>query len=119
VQELAVLLASTEERARQALAQDLHDETGVALTVANLALARAEHWLPVEAPAPLDDALNQARAALADVSETSHRIVEGLQTPTFDTGFGAALAEWIERFRARTALPVDFACPRDMRLERL
>ncbi|SAK73475.1 sensor histidine kinase [Caballeronia ptereochthonis] len=119
VQELAALLAATEERARQALAQDLHDETGAALTVANLALARAEHWLPADAPAALGDALRQAREALADVSETSHRIVEGLQMPTFDAGFASVLDGWIERFRARTAISVDFSCPADARLERL
>jgi signal transduction histidine kinase len=119
VQELAALLAATEERARRALAQDLHDETGAALTVANLSLARADHWLPDDAPAALGDALHQARTALADVSETSHRIVEGLQTPTFDKGFAPALAAWIERFRTRTALSVDLSCPRDARLERL
>ncbi|SAL48294.1 putative signal transduction histidine kinase [Caballeronia peredens] len=119
VQELAALLAATEERARRALAQDLHDETGAALTAANLALARAAHWLPADAPAALGDALHQAREALADVSDTSHRIVETLQTPAFDAGIAAALDTWIERFRARTAMSVDFACPRDARLQRL
>lgn len=119
VQELAALLAATEERARQALAQDLHDATGAALTAANFALARAEHWLPEDAPSALGDALHQARTAVADVSETSHRIVEGLQTPTFDKGFVDALTEWIASFRARTTLPVDLSCPRNARLERL
>lgn len=119
VQELAALLAGTEERARQALAQDLHDASGAALTVANIALARAEHWLPADAPAALDDALHQARAALADVCETSHRIVEGLQTPTFDANFAATLAGWIADFGARTAIAVDFSCPDDARLDRM
>ncbi|WP_250514344.1 ATP-binding protein [Caballeronia sp. INDeC2] len=119
VQELAALLASTEERARQALAQDLHDETGAALTVANLALARVEHRLPADAPAALGDALHQARAALAEVCETSHRIVEGLQTPAFDANFAATLAEWIASFGARTAISVDFSCPDDARLDRM
>ncbi|AET90565.1 putative signal transduction histidine kinase [Burkholderia sp. YI23] len=119
VQELAALLAATEERARQSLAQDLHDNTGTALTVANLALARAEHWLPADAPPALGDALHQARAALAEVCETSHRIVEGLQTPAFDTSFAATLADWIGSFGARTAIAVDFACPDDARLGRL
>jgi len=119
IQELAALLAATEERARQALAQDLHDETGAALTVANLALARAEHRLPVDAPAALADALRQARAALAEVCETSHRIVEGLQTPTFDANFAATLAEWIACFGARTAISIDFSCPDDARLDRM
>ncbi|KXU85229.1 histidine kinase [Caballeronia megalochromosomata] len=119
VQELAALLAATEERARQALAQDLHDSTGAALIVANLALARAEHRLPVDAPAALGDALHQARAALADVCETSHRIVEGLQTPTFDANFAATLAGWIARFGNRTAIAVGFSCPDDARLDRM
>ncbi|MDR5835320.1 sensor histidine kinase [Caballeronia sp. LZ034LL] len=119
VQELAALLAATEERARQALAQDLHDETGAALTVANLALARAGHWLPADAPAALDDALHQARAALAEVSETSHRIVEGLHVPTFAAGLGAELVSWIESFRVRTTLSVTFACAQDAHLDRL
>jgi signal transduction histidine kinase len=119
VQELAALLAATEERARQALAQDLHDNTGTALTVVNLALARAEHWLPADASPALGDALHQARAALADVCETSHRIVEGLQTPTFDDAFAATLADWIARFGARAALSVDFSCPDDARLDRM
>ncbi|WP_321796537.1 sensor histidine kinase [Caballeronia sp. J97] len=119
VQELAALLAATEERARQALAQDLHDETGAALTVANFALARAEHWLPADAPAALADALHQARSALADVCETSHRIVEGLQKPGFDANFAAPLADWIANFGTRTAISVDFSCPADARLDRM
>ncbi|SAK42092.1 sensor kinase protein [Caballeronia hypogeia] len=119
VQELAALLAATEERARQALAQDLHDATGAALTVANLALARAGHWLPADAPAALADALQQARAALAEVCETSHRVVEGLQTPTFDAGFAATLADWTTSFGTRAGLIVDFICPPDARLERM
>jgi signal transduction histidine kinase len=119
VQELAALLSATEERARRALAQDLHDATGAALTVANIALARAEHWLPADASAALGDALHQARAALADVCETSHRIVEGLQTPTFDANFAATLADWIAGFGARTAIAVEFSCPDDARLDRM
>jgi signal transduction histidine kinase len=119
VQELAALLAATEERARQALAQDLHDGTGTALTVAHLALARAEHWLPADASPALGDALHQARAALAEVCESSHRIVEGLQTPALDADFAATLAAWTASFGARTALAVAFSCPDDARLERL
>jgi len=119
VQELAALLAATEERARQALAQDFHDETGAALTVANLALARAGHWLPADAPATLGDALYQARAALAEVCEASHRIVEGLQTPKLDANFAATLAGWVASFGARTAIAVDFSCPGDARLDRM
>ena len=119
VQELAALLAVTEERARQALAQDFHDGTGAALTVASLALARAEHRLPTDAPAAFGDALLQARAALAEVCETSHRIVEGLQTPAFDANFAATLNDWIASFGARTAISVDFSCPEDARLDRM
>lgn len=119
VQELAALLAVAEERARQALAQDLHDETGAALTVANLALARAEHALPADVPAALGDALRQAREALAEVCETSHRVVVGLQTPAFDRGFASTLAGWIASFGARTAIAVDFHCPPDARVERM
>jgi signal transduction histidine kinase len=110
VRDLTAQLALAEEHARRALAQDLHDDTGAALTAANLALARAEHWLPADAPHACADAITQARACLADVAETCHRIVEGLHEPSFAAGVTSALSAWIANFGERTSISIDFSC---------
>jgi signal transduction histidine kinase len=110
VRDLTAQLTLAEERTRRALAQDLHDDTGAALTAANLALARAEHWLPADTPNACADALKQARACLGEVADTCHRIVEGLHEPSFGAGVAVALAEWIAGFGARTAIRIDFSC---------
>jgi signal transduction histidine kinase len=115
VRDLTAQLTAAEERTRRSLAQDLHDDTGAALTAANLALARAEHWLPADTPDACADALRQARACLVEVADTCHRIVEGLHEPAFGAGVAVALAEWIAGFGARTAIHIDFSCQGDER----
>jgi two-component system, NarL family, sensor histidine kinase UhpB len=110
VRDLTTQLARAEEQARRALAQDLHDDTGAALTAASLALARADFWLPTDAPAACADALTQARACLAEVADTCHRIVEGLHEPSFDAGIEKVFGDWITGFRERAGVKVDFNC---------
>jgi signal transduction histidine kinase len=119
LRDLAAQLAAAEERSRRALAQDLHDDTGAVLTAANLALARAEYWLPADAPAACADALRHAREALSDAADASHRIVAGLHAPAFDAGVGAAFAAWIAQFGERTGIRAEFACADDAPLARI
>jgi signal transduction histidine kinase len=119
VRELAAQIASVEEHTRRSLAQDLHDDAGAALTAANLALARAAHWLPADAPDACADALTQARACLAEITETCHRIVAGLHEPALDCGVVAAIESWIAEFGARSGIQVDFNCLVEISLERL
>jgi signal transduction histidine kinase len=110
VRDLTTQLALAEEHARRALAQDLHDDTGAALTAANLALARAHFWLPADVPAACADAITQARACLAEVAESCHRIVEGMHEPSFDAGIEKVFGEWIAAFGERAGVHVDFNC---------
>ncbi|MDR5773014.1 MULTISPECIES: ATP-binding protein [unclassified Caballeronia] len=119
IDELTTQLAAIEAHTRGTLAQDLHDEMGAVLTAANLAISRAQYWLPANAPAACADALRQARDCIAEAGEASHRIVEDLQAPPFDTGFITGLADWIATFGARAAIHVDFVCPDDSRFDDL
>ncbi len=119
VRDLAAQLAIAEEHTRRALAQDLHDDTGASLTAANLALARAEFWLPSDTPDACAEAIRQARACLAGVVDTCHRIVEGLHEPSFSAGVASALGDWIANFGERTAIRIEFTCQPDATLDRL
>ncbi|WP_244814695.1 sensor histidine kinase [Caballeronia sp. Lep1P3] len=110
VRDLAMQLSRADERARRSLADDLHDETGAILTVASLAIGRAEFSLPADAPAACAEALRQARECLADVAETSHRLVEGLHAPALDSGLNAALEHFVASFAARSGIRVDLSC---------
>ncbi|WP_277186712.1 sensor histidine kinase [Caballeronia sp. BR00000012568055] len=119
VRDLAAQIVSVEEHTRRALAQDLHDDAGAAMTAANIALARVAHWLPADAPDACADALRQARACLADITEACHRIVEDLHEPAFDLGVGVAIEQWIAGFSEQTAIPVNFNQSVEIPLDRL
>jgi signal transduction histidine kinase len=119
VRDLAAQIVSVEEHMRRALAQDLHDDAGAAMTAANIALARVAHWLPADAPDACADALRQARACLADITEACHRIVEDLHEPAFDLGVGLAIEQWIAGFSKQTTIPVNFNQSVEIPLDRL
>ncbi|VXC58914.1 Histidine kinase [Burkholderia sp. 8Y] len=119
LRDLAAQVCQADERARRSLAGDLHDEAGAILTAANLTIARAEFLLPANASAACADALRQARECLAEVAETSHRIVEGLHAPALDDGLAAALAEWLASFGARAGLAINLSCSVEIYAQRL
>lgn len=110
VRELTAQLAAADERARRSIAGDLHDETGALFTAANLAIGRAAFFLPPDAPAACVEALRQARECLVEAADASHRIVEGLHAPAFNSAFADVLADWIDRFGARSALRINLSC---------
>jgi signal transduction histidine kinase len=120
VRQLSAQLAAVDERVRRALAQDLHDDAGSALTAVRFALARIETWLPADAPAPCGEALQTARESLDAACEATHRVVADLHAPRFHGGVARALAEWAARFAAGAslALRIDFHAD-DIRLARL
>jgi two-component system, NarL family, sensor histidine kinase UhpB len=119
VRDLAAQIVSVEEHTRRALAQDLHDDAGAAMTAANIALARVAHWLPADVPDACADALKQARASLAEITEACHRIVEDLHEPSFDAGVATAIEQWIAGFSEQTAIPVIFNQSVEIPLDRL
>jgi signal transduction histidine kinase len=116
VRELAIQVARADERARRALAQDLHDDAGPALTAARFAVARIETWLPADVPATCAEALLLAKQSLDEACEASHRAVAGLHGPRFEHGAGSTLADWIDRFAAHTGLRVTLDRPADEQL---
>lgn len=61
-------------------------------------------------PSACADAITQARACLAEVANTCHRIVEGLHEPSFDAGIEKVFGEWIAAFGQRAGVRVDFNC---------
>jgi signal transduction histidine kinase len=110
VRDLSARLAAADEHARRSIARDLHDETGAILTAANLAISRAEYFLPTDAPAVCAEALRQARECLMEAADTSHRIVERLHEPALADGLCATLRRLIDGFRTASSLRVDLSC---------
>ncbi|MDR5737060.1 sensor histidine kinase [Caballeronia sp. LZ016] len=109
VRELGARLASADERARRSIARDLHDETGAILTAANLAISRAEYFLPADAPAVCAEALRQARECLAEAAKANHRVVERLHEPELEDGLAASLSRSIDTLRTVSSLRIDLS----------
>ena len=110
---LSADLQSAREDERARLAADLHDEFGALLTAARLALARAEAWLPADAPAACRTALTQSDDALGALGCASRRLTTALHEPCLDHGLSAALARWVDAFAAQTQLLIRLVCPTD------
>lgn len=73
IDELTTQLAAIEAHTRGTLAQDLHDEMGAVLTAANLAISRAQYWLP-PMPPPLAPMRFARRATVS--RKQAKRVIE-------------------------------------------
>ena len=105
---LAHRLINVQESERKRLAQDLHDETGQALTVLKVSLELIQKELP-EATNCTQERLEDAVAMTDETLEKLRNIARDLRPPTLDTiGLNATLDRFCQGFAHRTRLPVTY-----------
>ncbi|MGH6610822.1 MAG: response regulator, partial [Burkholderiaceae bacterium] len=102
-------LERAKEEERRAIAQEIHDDIGGALTALKFELVRLGRSLPDSARAQLDSISQLLESAVV----ASHRIQHALRPAVLDAGLVAAL-EWLARgFAERSGIKVDFQSNRD------
>lgn len=103
-------LERAKEDERRAIAQEIHDDIGGALTALKFELVRLKRALPVGLARPQMDEISQL---LESAVVASHRIQHALRPAVLDAGLVAAL-EWLARgFSERSGIKVDFQANRD------
>lgn len=104
-------LERAKEDERRAIAQEIHDDVGGALTALKFEVVRLQREL-AEKPEHADR-LEAIRQLLESAVVASHRIQHALRPAVLDAGLVAAL-EWMTRgFRDRTGMAVEFHANRD------
>ncbi len=103
-------LERAKEDERRAIAQEIHDDIGGALTALKFELVRLTRALPESSVRPQLDAISQL---LESAVVASHRIQHALRPAVLDAGLVAAL-EWLVRgFAERSGIKVDFQANRE------
>ncbi len=103
-------LERAKEEERRAIAQEIHDDIGGALTALKFELVRLARGTSNEAARPQLDAMSQL---LESAVVASHRIQHALRPAVLDAGLVAAL-EWLARgFAERSGIKVDFHANRE------
>ncbi len=105
LRELAQHLQTSIEQERAAIAREIHDDVGGALTAVKFDLA----WMARHAPSPeIADRVAQALESVNHAHEASQRIMHNLRPAILEQGLIAALQWMTDRFGKRTALEVTF-----------
>jgi len=103
-------LERAKEDERRAIAQEIHDDIGGALTALKFELARLGRAVPNSKAQPHLDSISQL---LESAVVASHRIQHALRPAVLDAGLSAAL-EWLARgFAERSGIKTDFQANRD------
>lgn len=104
-------LERAKEDERRAIAQEIHDDVGGALTALKFEVVRLERELSRQPEHA--GRLEAIRQLLESAVVASHRIQHALRPAVLDAGLVAAL-EWMTRgFRDRTGMTVEFHANRD------
>jgi len=99
--ELAQHLQTSVERERAAIAREIHDDVGGALTALNFDLA----WIARHAQAPaLQQRVQSAIEMTANAIEASQRVMHNLRPAILEQGLVAALQWMAQRFEKRTGI---------------
>jgi signal transduction histidine kinase len=105
-------LERAKEEERRAIAQEIHDDIGGALTALKFELVRLSRELEARSGEPARR-LGVIQELLESAVIASHRIQHALRPAVLDAGLVAAL-EWLTRgFGERTGIPVHFQSNRD------
>lgn len=86
------------EEERRAIAREIHDEIGGALTALRYDLA----WIERHADEPMRQRATQALETLTTAQQAGQRIIRDLRPPVLDAGIVAALQWQLDNFRKRT-----------------
>ncbi len=110
LRELAQHLQTSIEQERAAIAREIHDDVGGALTAVKFDLA----WIARHAASPdIAERVSQALESVAHAHEASQRIMHNLRPAILEQGLVAALQWMTDRFAKRTGLPVEFRTSHD------
>jgi len=105
IRELAQHLQTTIEQERAAIAREIHDDVGGALTAVKFDLA----WIARHAKTPdIAEHAQQAMEAVTMAHEASQRIMHNLRPAILEQGLVAALQWMSERFGKRTGIATEF-----------
>ncbi|SDM66578.1 Response regulator receiver domain-containing protein [Oryzisolibacter propanilivorax] len=105
--DLAEHLQTSIEEERAAIAREIHDDIGGALTAVKFDLA----WITRHAPqGGLGEHAASAGEMLQHAIDASQRIMLNLRPPVLDQGLVAAVQWLAETFERRTQLPVRVSC---------
>ena len=103
--ELAQHLQTSVERERAAIAREIHDDVGGALTALNFDLA----WIARHAQAPaMQQKVQSAIEMTAHAIEASQRVMHNLRPAILEQGLVAALQWMAQRFEKRTGTECSF-----------
>ncbi len=103
LRELAQHLQTSIEQERAAIAREIHDDVGGALTAVKFDLA----WIARHAGSPeIAERVHQALESVAHAHEASQRIMHNLRPAILEQGLVAALQWMTDRFGKRTGLEV-------------
>ena len=103
--ELAQHLQTSVERERAAIAREIHDDVGGALTALNFDLA----WIARHAQAPaMQQKVQSAIETTAHAIEASQRVMHNLRPAILEQGLVAALQWMAQRFEKRTGIECGF-----------
>jgi signal transduction histidine kinase len=109
LESLATHLINVQERERERLARELHDELGSLLTAAKFDVARIKSRLSGES-ADLHEHLGHLASTLNAGIAVKRKIIENLRPSSLSNlGLPAALEILAHQFSANTQLPVDFS----------
>jgi signal transduction histidine kinase len=105
LRELAQHLQTSIEQERAAIAREIHDDVGGALTAVKFDLA----WIERHAEGtPVADRARQAMEAIAMAHEASQRIMHNLRPAILEQGLIAAVQWMTDRFAKRTGIDASF-----------
>ena len=105
LRELAQHLQTSIEQERAAIAREIHDDVGGALTAVKFDLA----WIARHASSPqIAERVQQALESVGHAHEASQRIMHNLRPAILEQGLVAALQWMTDRFGKRTGLKVTF-----------
>jgi signal transduction histidine kinase len=111
LQRLSSRLVTAQEEERRAIARELHDEVGQALTAIKVELAVAQHTIETAGGPPhvLEDARSITDGALHTVRDLSHLLHPSLLD---DLGLAAAIEWYVKGFGKRHGIRVDLLIDR-------
>ncbi|MGC4060046.1 MAG: response regulator [Aquabacterium sp.] len=105
LRELAQHLQTSIEQERAAIAREIHDDVGGALTAVKFDLA----WIARHATSPdIAERVQQALESVGHAHEASQRIMHNLRPAILEQGLVAALQWMTDRFGKRTGLNATF-----------